>query len=93
MSVEERLARIEQLLETLVEQRTVKDWYSTGEVSEILGRAEYTVREWCRHGRVRAQKRPCGRGRSREWMIAHEELLRIQNEGLLAQQTISTRIP
>jgi hypothetical protein len=88
----ERLDRIELMLERLVQQRTVKDWYSIAEAAAILGKAEFTVREWCRHGRVRAQKRPCGRGRSREWMIAHEELLRIQNEGLLAQETISTRI-
>jgi hypothetical protein len=92
MSVEERLERIEQLLATLVEQRTVKDWYTTAEVCRILGRTEYTVREWCRLGRVRAEKRPCGRGRSREWMLSHDELLRIQNEGLLPQPTVSTRI-
>lgn len=88
----ERLDKIESLLERLVQQRTVKDWYTIAEAAEILGKAEFTVREWCRLGRVRAQKRPCGRGRSREWMIAHEELLRIRNEGLLPQLTISTRI-
>ena len=92
MSVEERLARIEQLLATLVEQRTVKAWYTIAEAAEILGKAEFTVREWCRLGRVRKQKRPCGRGRSREWMIAHDELLRIQNEGLLPQPMTSTRL-
>lgn len=88
----ERLDRIEATLERLVQQRMVKDWYAIDEAAAILGKAEFTVREWCRLGRVRAQKRPCGRGRSREWMIAHDELLRIQNEGLLPQPTISTRI-
>jgi hypothetical protein len=88
----ERMGRIESVLERLVQQRTVKDWYAVDEAAALLGKAEFTVREWCRLGRVRAQKRPCGRGRSREWMIAHEELLRIQNEGLLPQETISTRI-
>src|SRR5438552_4185632 len=33
-----RLAAIETLLATLVEQRTVKEWYSTAEVASILGR-------------------------------------------------------
>lgn len=92
MSLEERLERIEQLLATLVEQRAAKDWYTPAEVSGILGRAEYTVREWCRLGRIRAEKRRCGRGRTREWMIAQSELVRIQNEGLLPQSTVSTRI-
>jgi transposase len=83
--VVERLDRIEATLKTLVEQRAVKDWYSTGEVAQILGKAEFTVREWCRLKRINAQKRRSGRGRSKEWMIAHAELERIQNEGLLPE--------
>ncbi len=79
----ERLERIETLLHDLVAERTVKDWYTVAEVSEILGKAEFTVREWCRLGRVYASKRACGRGLSQEWIIAHEELTRIRNEGLL----------
>ncbi|MCY2993348.1 MAG: helix-turn-helix domain-containing protein [Planctomycetota bacterium] len=79
----QRLERIETLLEQLVSQRTVKDWYTIAEVAQILGRAEFTVREWCRLGRVSASKRECGRGRAKEWIISHEELTRIQNEGLL----------
>ena len=79
----DRLERIEAALETLVRQQTIKDYYTTSEVAEILGRAEFTVREWCRLGRVYAQKRECGRGRSKEWIISHRELTRIQNEGLL----------
>lgn len=79
----QRLDRIETLLEQLVSQRTVKDWYSIAEVAQILGRAEFTVREWCRLGRVYASKRACGRGHAKEWIISHEELTRLQNEGLL----------
>lgn len=78
-----RLKRIEAAIESLVRQRTFKDWYTTDEAAEILGRASWTVREWCRLGRVHASKRTCGRGRSKEWIISHEELARIQNEGLL----------
>jgi hypothetical protein len=78
-----RLERIESLLTALIEQEPAKEYYTTAEVAKILGRAEFTVREWCRGGRVWAEKRQCGRGRSREWMISHEELRRIQNEGLL----------
>ena len=78
-----RLDRIETLLMTLVEQRAVKEWYSTAEAAASLGRAEFTVREWCRLGRVRAEKKRCGRGQSGEWIISHEELTRVRNEGLL----------
>jgi hypothetical protein len=78
----QRLERIESVLEQLVQQRTVKDWYSTAEVAKHLERAEYTVREWCRQGRIRAKKKPCGRGKGGEWLVSHEELTRLKNEGL-----------
>jgi hypothetical protein len=78
-----RLTNIEALLATLVEQRTVKEWYSIAEAAAILGRAEFTVREWCRLGRVSAQKKRCGRGVASEWIISHAELTRVRNEGLL----------
>jgi hypothetical protein len=52
-----RLDRIEAALQTLIRQHTVKEWYSTSKIAELLGRAEYTVREWCRGGRIRATKR------------------------------------
>lgn len=78
-----RLSKIEASMEMLVEQRTIKDWYSTADAAKILGKAEFTVREWCRHGRVHAEKRECGRGKTQEWIISHEELTRVRNHGLL----------
>src|SRR5882757_6898815 len=84
-NVSERLQRIEHMLELLVQQRTVKEWYTTAEVAKILCKAEFTVREWCRLGRVRAQKKKCGRGVASEWIISHEELSRVRNEGLLPE--------
>lgn len=82
-SLEERLGRIEQTLAVLVKCQTIQDWYDTKTAAGILGKSQYRVREWCRLKRVRAEKRPCGRGRSKEWMISHEELERIKSEGLL----------
>jgi len=82
----EQLHRIEQKLDALISERSVQEFYSTAHVAEILGKAEFTVREWCRHGRVRAEKRRCGRGNTREWMIRHAELQRIKAEGLLPSQ-------
>lgn len=79
----ERLDRIEAALATLVQQRTVKDWYSTDEVAKILAKDPFTVRQWCRMHRVHAEKRRSGRGKYQAWVISHAELLRIEREGLL----------
>lgn len=79
----QRLARIETLLVSILEQRSPKAWYTPAEAATVLGKAEFTVREWCRLGRVRAEKRPCGRGASQEWIISREELQRVKEEGLL----------
>ena len=40
-----RLDKIESNLDILVQKHVVKDWYTTEEVAEILGRVEFTVRE------------------------------------------------
>lgn len=82
--VASRLTRIETSLDLLVQQKLVKEWYTTAEVAKVLDKANFTVREWCRLRRIRAEKRECGRGDSLEWMISHEELTRVQNEGLLS---------
>ena len=87
MTIEEmgqRLERIEDTLQQLLTARIEQEYYSTKDVAEILSKAEFTVREWCRHGRVYAEKRPSGQGRSKEWMISNAELQRIRSEGLLS---------
>jgi hypothetical protein len=78
-----RLTRIEAAIEQLVHQKTAKEWYTTDEIAEILDKAPFTVREWCRNRRVKAAKRDCGRGNAREWVVSHAELTRVRNEGLL----------
>jgi len=70
----------------LLEQRTIKAWYTTEEVGQIVGRAEFTVRPWCLNSRVHAQKKGSGRGKYQSWVISHEELQRFQKEGLLPQR-------
>ncbi|MEM7476997.1 MAG: hypothetical protein AAF483_18590 [Planctomycetota bacterium] len=81
--LEARLARIEQLLQQIAQQPATRSFYPNSEVAQRLGRAEFKVREWCRHGRILAEKRHSGRGLSKEWMISAEEVGRINNEGLL----------
>ena len=81
--IADRLDRIENSLQRLATERLIKEYYSTSEIARLVKRSEFTVREWCRLGRIAAEKRACGRGRSKEWMIPHDELLRFQCEGLL----------
>jgi Helix-turn-helix domain len=81
--VRARLERIEAAVIARPQQRSTKEWYSTSEVAKLLGKAEFTVREWCRLGRINARKRDSGYGRASEWMISHQELERIRNYGLL----------
>lgn len=82
-TIEERLDRIESMLHALVKQQTVREWYSTDQVAQIVGKSEFTVREWARLKRIEASKRRSGRGAHAAWVISHAELLRLQKEGLL----------
>lgn len=83
MTIDERLERIEAMLTVLVEQRTVREWYSTEQFAQLVGKSEFTIREYCRRGRITAEKRRSGRGAYPAWVISHEELQRFQREGLL----------
>jgi transposase len=85
MTLEERLERIEAMLGILVE-RQHREWYSTEQAARLLDKGVYTVREWCRRGRIKAEKRMSGRGAWPQWVINHAELLRYQREGLLPVQ-------
>lgn len=78
-----RLERIEELLSSLIDREQIKDWYGIEEFARLVGKAEFTCREWCRLGRIRALKKASGRGRYRSWAISHDELLRYRKEGLL----------
>ncbi|HLJ95897.1 MAG TPA: helix-turn-helix domain-containing protein [Gemmataceae bacterium] len=82
-NIEERLEKIEAMLAVLVERQQMREWYSTEQAALILGKAEFTVREWCRNGRINAEKKESGRGAYASWTISHAEVLRIQREGLL----------
>jgi hypothetical protein len=83
---------IEAKLDILLKQRLVKDFYTVAEFAKLVGRDDYTVRQWVRRARVRGQKRPCGRGNSQEWMIPHAELIRYENEGLLPDSALGINL-
>lgn len=82
-----RQERLETLLTEIHANRTTavltKDYYTTAEAAELLARKTFTVRQWCRLRRIHAEKTHAGRGVDPEWRISKEEIIRIQNEGLL----------
>lgn len=57
--------------------------YTVDDVATMLGKDSYTVRDWCRLGRINASKRHERRGRSALWSISAEEVTRYHNEGML----------
>jgi hypothetical protein len=82
MTVDDRLRRIESLLTALLAREPARAWYSIGEFARLVGRSPFTVREWCRLGRVAADKKQSGRGAHPAWAISHDEFLRFQRNGL-----------
>jgi len=86
MTIERQLEKIEALLIVLVERQQVREWYTVEEFARMAGRSEFTCREYCRHGRIRAEKRMSGRGAYTSWVISHAEVQRYQREGLLPLQ-------
>lgn len=69
-------------IDALVAEQAEKEWYTVDEVALLVRRARWTVREWCRDGRVRAKKL----AGSDKWMIGREELRRLRAEGLRPTQ-------
>ena len=83
MRLREQLNRIEARLDALIEGRAERQWYTIEQFAAAAGREACTVREWCRLGRVHAEKQRTGRGKHPFWIVSHAELLRYQREGLL----------
>src|SRR5262249_51767104 len=67
------MVAIGEIRDLLVNLRTVRDSYSTEQVAQLLGKAEFTVREWCRNGRIHAEKKGSGRGKYQSWVVSHAE--------------------
>ena len=83
ISTDQRLERIETMVTAIYKKQTVQEWYTIEEFAELVGKAEFTVREWCRNGRIHAKKAQSGRGPNKYWVISHDEWIRYQRDNLL----------
>ena len=86
--IEKKLDSILGLLESRPATMTLpevapRSFYKVEEVAKILDRTPYSVREWCRHGRIHAKKQSASFRGAERWQIAAEELNRYRNFGLL----------
>lgn len=62
-----------------------REYFSVAEFAVEVNREEYTVREWCRLGRINAEKCESGRGDAKGWKIPVGELQRVRDHGLLPE--------
>jgi ribosomal protein L16 Arg81 hydroxylase len=76
-----RYAQLEKRFNLSVE----KESYTVEQAGERLNRKPWTVRQWCNKGQVKGAYKVHGKGRTGEWRIPHEELVRLQNEGPLPE--------
>jgi hypothetical protein len=78
-----QLDRIEANLAVLIGQRVIPAYYTTKEAAQLLGLAEFTVRNYCRLGRIRGEKKGSGRGKYQSWVVSQAEVERVRRQGLL----------
>jgi excisionase family DNA binding protein len=74
-NIEERLARIEDVLQSLQLPKKEKYFYSTGEVAGRLGLSKWYVRRLCSLGEIKAEKHP----ENGRFLIPAKELQRIES--------------
>lgn len=84
--------RLDEITESLVQEgegteQAVREYYSVPEFAGMVGKSEYTVREWCRLYRIHAEKCDSGHGDSKLWKIPATELARYRDHGLLPVPT------
>ena len=85
--MEQRLDKIEQLLKTILgmldEHTRHKTHLTTAQAAKRLGKAEFTVQQYCRRGILKAEKSNALRGPYATWVIPYDEVCRFEREGPL----------
>ena len=77
-------AKVDQIYSWLVSPKEPeRTRYSIEEAAKLVGKSEFTVRQWANLGRINAEKCADRRGASALWRISAAEIRRYQEEGLL----------
>jgi hypothetical protein len=81
-TIADRLGTLERIVTEVYEiiqgQRLEKEWYTTAELAEILGKSRFTIQErWCNDGRIECEKDPD----SGKWRIPGHEVRRLRGGG------------
>jgi hypothetical protein len=81
-AMSDRLGALERILtelhEIMLGQRLEKEWYTTAELAEIVGKSQFTIQErWCNDGRIECEKDPD----SGKWRIPGHEVRRLRAGG------------
>ena len=76
-TLELTLARIEKGLKASQATSPDKHAYTVSEAAELTKLSEWTLRQACNKGRIKAEKSPDG-----QWRIPRVVLVKIQNDGL-----------
>ena len=73
-NIEQRLERIEDLLQSLQTPKQQKYYYTTNEAAERLGKSTWYIRRLCSLGEILAEKHP----ESGRFLISADEIDRIE---------------
>ena len=74
-SLDKKLAEIHQIITA---QRIEKEWYTTTELAEAMGKSQFTIQErWCNDGRIECEKDP----ENGKWRIPGHEVRRLRAGG------------
>lgn len=73
-------AKMNDIHQVVLAQRVEKEWHTTSELAEALGKSQYTVQErWCNDDRIECEKDP----ESGKWRIPGHEYRRLVGGGAL----------
>ena len=81
MTLDDLMAKLVAIEQKLVAFAKPKSYYTIAESAEFLNKTEYTVREYCKSGKLLAEKANVFSGMHQQWRIAYDELLRFIREG------------